>query len=145
MKHLISLAVSLVLVAGVGATATADESCEWTPRAAIGPLCGDPWTYGVFDNRQSDAATVYKLIWFNETGKHTTVRSLKSDGQYRSPWRRVKLGSTVRIKAWQPGKYYATVHTIARKKATAAKQKHWGTGACPNGPFNKGYFYLASG
>lgn len=104
----------------------------WNPRGGIGPVCGDPWTYGKFNNKQNDYAADYYMWWTNGKGIKKNLTKRLAPGEWKKTgWRWVKLDTWVRITADPVGTHSAVIRQVAAKKVTRASVQHWGTGACP--------------
>jgi hypothetical protein len=142
MKLAATFALAAVLVA-LPVTATGDKpvcpatGCKppapvFDPAGSFGPLCGDPFTFARFNNRRSEVEGVYRVKWTNQRGMARGItRTLAPGERTRTPWKRIKPGTTARIVAWQPEAKAATKTLIAALPVRWVDAIHWGIKPCP--------------
>ena len=114
---------------------TKEPPKRFAPKAGFGPVCGDPWTYGKFNNRRSEVAAVFTMYWVNGRGVNKAEsKTVAPGGWKRTNWRWVKFGTWTRIGVKRTGITPAVVNIIAARKVTRSAFHHWNTGPCPANP-----------
>ena len=82
------------------------------PVGDIGGPCGDPAYYGIFDNRNSTVAVLFRFQWRNMSGVLRTVEKTVPAGAYfRTTQKLVKPFTTIRVSYFDP----ATGHWVILK------------------------------